>query len=280
MMKDDAMTVAAESVRSLVKLVLQSRHTPQPPRAPEGRPLVVMGNGPSLRGLIDSGALDGAEADLLAVNFAANAEEFYWLRPRYYVIADPHFFRSAEDPNVARLTESLRRKVDWDMTLFVPAGVSGQVMIDNPSVTVMPYNCVGVEGAWWLCRRAFAARRGMPRPRNVLIPSLMLGLWMGYRTIAVAGADHSWMRTLEVNGNNEVVSVQPHFYEEDEHETARVTAVYRGVRLHEVIGSFYVAFKAYHVIERWARSIGARIVNVTPGSFIDAFERGEPGDFL
>ena len=280
MMKDDVMTVMVESGRSLVKLALQSRRTPGPPRAPEGRTLVVMGNGPALRGLIDSGALDSADADLLAVNFAANAEEFYRLKPQYYVIADPHFFMSAQDPNVARLTDSLNRRVDWNMTLYVPAQVSGQVRIDNRSVTVMPYNCVGIEGAWWLCRRAFAARRGMPRPRNVLIPSLMLGLWMGYRTIVVAGADHSWMRTLEVNGRNEVVSVQPHFYKEDEHEKERVTAVYRGVRLHEVISSFYVAFKAYHEIERWARSIGARIVNVTPGSFIDAFERGDPEDFL
>ncbi|MDE7120512.1 MAG: hypothetical protein K2O10_07865, partial [Muribaculaceae bacterium] len=114
---------------------------------------------------------------------------------------------------------------------------------------------------------------GMPRPRNVLIPSLMLAIAMGYRDITVLGADHGWLSTLSVTDDNRVVSVQPHFYKADKNEEQRVSAVYGTLRLDQVLESMTIAFRAYHSIERYARRKGARIYNATPGSMIDAFKR-------
>ena len=148
------------------------------------------------------------------------------------------------------------------------------VVLGNGCVRVERFNFLAVEGWGWLERWAWVRGRGMPRPRNVLIPSLMIGLWLGYDVVYVAGADHSWMRTLEVDEGNRVVSVQPHFYADNEEEGRRVAEVYSGVRLHEVVYSFYLAFKGYHAIRRLADRMGIRVVNVTAGSFIDAFERG------
>ncbi len=113
----------------------------------------------------------------------------------------------------------------------------------------------------------------MPRPRNVLIPAIMVGMAMGYKEIFIIGADHTWTRTLEVDDDNNVVSVQPHFYKDNEEEKQRVTSVYRNVRLHDMLLSMHLAFKSYHTIARYARERGVRIVNATPGSFIDAFQR-------
>ena len=96
---------------------------------------------------------------------------------------------------------------------------------------------------------------------------------MGYRQIYIIGADHSWIKTLDVNENNEVVSVQPHFYKDNDEENQRVTSVYRNVRLHEILMSFHVAFKAYHKIADYAASKGVSIYNSTPVSYIDAFPR-------
>jgi len=276
----DLLDRLTSTVRSCVKIALQTRRIKWFPQAPEGSRLLVLGNGPSLRGLLDGGLAETPGLDMMAVNFMANTEEYFALRPRYYVMADPHFFTSLTDRNVSKLLDNLRTRVDWPVTLFVPMSVRKSVAIGNPNISIVGYNCVGIEGPQAFCHTFFGWRRGMPRPRNVLIPSLMIGLWMGYKTIYVAGADHSWMRTLEVNEVNEVVSVQPHFYSEDEHEKSRVTSVYKGVRLHEVIHSFYVAFKAYFEINDYARGIGAQIYNITPGSFIDAFERRSPDEIL
>lgn len=71
---------------------------------------------------------------------------------------------------------------------------------------------------------------------------------LGYKSVYVVGADHSWMSTISVNERNEVVSIQPHFYKDGENELKRVTTDYLRYPLHQIIHSFYVAFKSYHQI--------------------------------
>lgn len=268
------------TIKGAAKIALQSRRCPPVKTAADRRgPLVVMGNGPSLGDVIMNHFDELRRCDTMSVNFAANDPSFTAIQPRYHVFADPHFFEGRyTDPNVGRLMDSLGR-VDWPMTLIIPAqGVAADFAIDNPHIEIMRINCVGIEGFDCFTHFAFSHRLGMPRPRNVLIPALMSGIWMGYGNLYIVGADHSWMRTLSVDSHNRVVSVQPHFYKDNQAEYERVAAVYDNVRLHEIIHSFYVAFKAYHDIERYARSRGIRIVNATPGSFIDAFERFERPD--
>jgi hypothetical protein len=262
---------AGATLKALGKVMLLSRRTA--PLAGGGDTLIVLGNGPSLNDTMAAHADVLGRYPTLAVNFAANAPCFATLRPRYYLLADPHFFNKPDDPNVARLIDNLN-KVDFDLTLFVPASVDSRLLtFDNPRLTLARFNAVGVEAPAAVERWLFDRRRAMPRPRNVLIPSLMVGVWLGFKNIYVVGADHSWLRTISVNDDNEVVSVQPHFYKEDDKEKARVVSEYKGYRLHQILFSFYVAFKSYFAIERYAKSRGVNIYNSTPGSFIDAFER-------
>lgn len=267
------------SIKTLVKVALQAKHCPivrNGADAPRGdRPLYIMGNGPSLRTNLDNNLELLERSDTLAVNFAANTPEFRIVRPKYYVLADPHFFRNISDKNVAALLESLKA-VDWRMTLFVPAKSRRSVarMIDNPMVSVEGFNFLAAEGWKWLEQFMFRLRLGMPRPRNVLIPSIMIGVWLGYKKIYILGADHSWLKTLDVDSDNRVVSVQPHFYKEDSHEVERINRTYLDLKLHQVLESMTIAFASYHKINAYASRCGITIINATPGSFIDAFPRG------
>ncbi len=267
------------SIKTLVKVALQAKYCPivrNGADAPQGdRPLYIMGNGPSLRTNLDNNLELLERSDTLAVNFAANTPEFRIVRPKYYVLADPHFFRNISDKNVAALLESLKA-VDWRMTLFVPAKSRRSVarMIDNPMVSVEGFNFLAAEGWKWLEQFMFRLRLGMPRPRNVLIPSIMIGIWLGYKKIYILGADHSWLKTLDVDSDNRVVSVQPHFYKEDSHEVERINRTYLDLKLHQVLESMTIAFASYHKINAYASRCGITIINATPGSFIDAFPRG------
>ncbi len=210
----------------------------------------------------------------MAVNFAPLSEEFRRMRPAYHVLADPHFFSETDDSGLGKLWASLR-KVDWPMKLLVPGAMRSKAcrLLGESGVEVVPFNDVGIEGFDAVCRIAFDLRLAMPRPRNVLVPSLMAAIWMGYDTVYVAGADHSWMRTLAVDDNNEVVAIQEHFYKESGQEQQRVSHEYKGYRLHQIVESMAIAFRSYHRIENYARVKGVAIYNVTPGSYIDAFER-------
>ena len=266
----EGLTAAAESTVSLAKLLMQSRRCRWAMKKRTAKR--AASNSAADSNQDGDGDMRGRELVVLG-NGPARTPEFFELRPRYYVMADPVFYSATADGNVADLREALGR-VDWQMTLFVPFGADASAYAGNGHIAVERFNFLAVDGWRWLQRWAYGRGRGMPRPRNVLIPSLMIGLWLGYEVIYVAGADHSWMRTIEVDEENRVVSVQPHFYDDNAEEQRRVSSVYRGVRLHEVVYSFYLAFRGYHAIRRMADERGCRIINVSRGSYIDAFERG------
>lgn len=267
------LTDTLPSLKSLAKLALQSR----PVRVPQAEhpAIVILANGPSLNDTMARHTDILKNSVTMAVNFAANTDMFFDLRPRYYVMVDPVFFGDDSVANIARLRQHLAA-VSWPMTIFVPRRFIKAVPASikaNPNISTAGLNTVGIEGWQWLKNFAYSSRLGMPRPRNVLIPAIMAAIAMGYKEIYLTGADHSWMKTISVDDNNNVVSVQPHFYKDNEAELRRVDTTYRGLRLHDVVESFAIAFRSYHTLARFAARQGISIYNSTPGSFIDAFER-------
>lgn len=262
-----------QTLASIAKIILLSKFG-KISKSGIGEDIVILGNGPSLNTTISESAEFLALHKKLAVNFACNAPVFFDLRPEYYVLADPHFFASDAE-NVISLWSNLA-KVDWQMTLFIPFKKNSSRLIElasNKNIRIERYNLTPIEGFKGFCHKVFRSGLGMPRPRNVLIPSIMLAIAAGFKRIYIAGADHSWMKTISVNDNNEVVSIQPHFYKENEQEKKRVNTEYMHYPLHQIVYSFYVAFKSYFEIKAYADSIGTEIWNITPGSFIDAFPR-------
>ena len=261
---------------SLLKVALMSKGAS--PASDEGkeREIVIMGNGPSLRSTIDDDADWLLSHDLMAVNFAANAPDFKRLRPQYYILADGHFFRGkTSDPNVAKLWDNISRST-WDMTLLVPVKFKHLVralLFETPNIKTRYFNLTPVEGIRWVSHILYKVGLGMPRPRNVLIPAIMEAIRLGYKKIWICGADHTWTRTLSVDDENFVVSVQPHFYKDNEEEHARVRETYKGLKLHDVLGSMTIAFRSYWDIATYAKKNGIEIINATPGSMIDAFPR-------
>lgn len=264
------------SLASLIKIAFMSKAASLPTDDGKGKELVILGNGPSLRKTLDDKIDWLLSHDLMAVNFAALSPEFLRLRPKYYILADGHFFNSFHsDSNVRKLWENFG-KVSWDMTLLVPTKFKHFVkplLMHTHGLRVRYFNLTPVEGFRWLKHSLFRAGLGLPRPRNVLIPAIMEGIRLGYKKIYLCGADHTWTKTLDVDNENFVISIQPHFYEDNEEEHKRVRETYKGLKLHDVLGSMTVAFKSYWEISDYAKSRGIEIINASPGSMIDAFER-------
>lgn len=275
---------AFSSAASLIKAALRSRRVSLLKTELPVRPLTVMGNGPSLRRVLEGDRAVLRDCDLMAVNFAPNTSAFFELKPQYLVLADPHFFNvsaGTADANVVRLWENLHR-VGWPLMLLVPVSFAaaaralvagGSRHEDRGTLQIRTFNTTPAEGlrsvSHWLFDRGLA----MPRPRNVLIASLMLGIRLGYKDIRIVGADHTWSQSLWVDDMNRVVSVQPHFYEDKKEELDRVAAEYAGYHLHDILRSLTIAFESYHHIAAYAAQRGVRITNLTPGSMIDAFPR-------
>ncbi|MDE5795303.1 MAG: hypothetical protein K2I08_11355 [Muribaculaceae bacterium] len=268
-----------DGIASFGKVLLLSKR-PSPAGTPKDEALIIMGNGPSLRDTIANNSDILKNSKTLAVNFAANADSYFELKPDIYVLADPHFFKVGDnglssDPNVRRLWENIAG-TDWNMSLYLPCKAKIPDSIkNNTHITVKRYNLTPGEGlagpVHWLYRKGLA----MPRPRNVLIASIMIALREGYRDIYIVGADHTWSRDLWVDEKNRVISVQKHFYKDNDKEFERVAQEYAGYHLHDILNSLTIAFRSYHQILAYSAKIGAKITNCTPGSFIDAFPRSD-----
>lgn len=271
MKASDILTLTGQTLKSIVKLCCMTRHNTLKPERSEGK-IIVMGNGPSLNDTIAQHLDTLRHSDTLAVNFAALADVFFDIKPAYYVLADPLFFSDSDSANMQRLREALKC-VTWPLTMMVPHGSDTSKLFENENITVKTFACIGIEGFSQFTNFAYSHRLGMPRPRNVLIPSIMCAIWLGYSEIDIVGADHSWMQTIGVDDQNRIISVQPHFYRDSKSEQTRVNTEYAGYHLHQIVHSFYVAFKAYHDIAAYARHAGVAIYNATPVSFIDAFPR-------
>lgn len=266
-------SLTTASLASLAKVVLMSRK-PSPRCKDRKDTIIIMGNGPSLRDAIENDLDILMSYPRMAVNLSALAPEFHTLKPQYYILADIAFFLKEKTGKVPALWEALS-KVDWDMTLFLPATARGMEEVGRlpDNVTVKYYNLTPAEGYRWLMRLLYDSGAAMPRPRNVLIPSIMCAMREGFRRIVLIGADHNWSRTLWVTERNRVVSVQPHFYKDDDKELRRAEEIFKNVRIHEVYENYAIAFRSYHNLKAYTDRRGIEIINATPGSFIDAFKR-------
>lgn len=259
------------SLLSFFRILLLSKKITPFSQPIENKELVVLGNGPSLRRLLSdrSSFLDGK--DLMMVNFSATTEDFCKFRPKFYLLMDPDFFKI--DTIRQRLFVSMVDKTEWEMHLFVPVSArkhaEWQEMVSrSPYIRIHWFNATPVEGSVGFSHFCFKRQLGMPRPRNVLVACLMVALHLPYDTIYLAGADHSWMKEIWVDENNVVNEDRAHFY--DKGGTQRVVSSHK---LHELLHSMAIAFRSYHEVEAYSRKIRKRIVNITPGSFIDAFTK-------
>ena len=261
------------SLASLVKIALMSRRPTRREREAKDT-IIVMGNGPSLRDAMQNDMDVLMAYPRLAVNLSALAPEFRELRPDYYILADIAFFLKEKTGKVPALWDALA-SVDWPMTLFLPATARKMAEVKRlpANVTVKYYNLTPAEGWRWLMHPVYDSGLAMPRPRNVLIPSIMCAMREGFRRIVLIGADHNWSKTLWVTDRNRVVSVQPHFYKDDDKELRRAEEIFKNVRLHEVYENYAIAFKSYFNVKAYTDRRGVEILNATPGSFIDAFDR-------
>jgi len=263
-------TRCLQTVESACKVTFRSRKASVLP-ADSHRDMLILGNGPSLKKMIAEKGDFMADKALMVVNFAALSDEYASLQPHYYVLADPVFF--TDQARCGKLFDALVEKTAWDLALCVSADARReswwqQKIAANPRIRVYYFNMTPVEGFSWFTHTAYAKGWGTPRPRNVLIPSIMLALRMPFDTIYLGGADHSWLKEISVDDHNVVIQSLQHFYDKNGDE--RYVSSFH---LHHLLQSMYIAFKAYHTIQEYALSAGKKIVNVTEGSYIDAFPR-------
>ncbi len=277
---------SSQSFETLIRVWLLSKWFVKKPQQAQDSTLVILGNGPSLEETLTAYPNVISGKALLAVNHFASTDLYIELKPKYYIFSAPDLWLDDIDSHFVEqskvLFDNLAGKTNWGIDLFVPfearkhARWRGQLK-SNSHIKITYYNNVPCEGWRWWSHYTFRRMLGMPRPHNVMIPSMMMGLAMGFRKIYLLGADHSWLSQISVDDQNRALVNQKHFYDKDDSTSKPLDNRGKGARrLHEILHKFMLAFKGYFILNEYAKSQKVQILNATPGSFIDAFDRIAP----
>ena len=283
-----------ETLLSILRVILLSRFfLPKIERHAKTDKLFILGNGPSLNLFLSEHAQDIASYPKLAVNYFARTVEYTQLKPDYYLIISPEYFRKEQKKGWAadreKTLEIISEKTDWSMVLMLPSAAKGHQLVDkyfhnHNFISLYFINNTPIDGFKSFRESAYQKNLGIPRPHNVLIPAIWFGIKNSFKEIYLTGSDHSWLRDLWVTQENEVLLSQKHFYDQQtkEQQTDKnkptPQAMYHGTseekrKLHEVLHKFMVSFQSYWVLKAYAESRSVNIYNLTLDSYIDAFEK-------
>lgn len=235
----------------------------------------ILANGPSLNDSLKNNNFEGKL--LFAINHFARSNELYTrLKPKYYVFADPAFWRG-EFSNT--IFEDIVKNTTWDINVCIPSEVCKLAKIQeyfasNKFIKIVPYNKTLIEGYGNWQFKAFKRNYGMPIMPNVLIATLFLAINSGAKSIYVYGADHSWTQSMIVNDKNQVCLSDKHFYS-DAKSVPWLKYDKTPFTMSEIMLAFYRTYIGHEYISNYAKKLGVRIINCTPGSFIDSYERSE-----
>lgn len=281
----EALSNSLKSFGTVIKIILLSRFNTKFNRIKVSKDKVmILANGPSLKNF-EFNKLKHSDYSFLTVNFSPSTELFVEVKPEFHVINAPELWRTNVSDFYIQASEELfnhlATKVTWPLTLFIPFSARKfkkwkQIIAQNTQIKICYYNPTPVEGIPAINHLFYKWNLGMPRPHNVLIPSIMLLMSIKFKEIYLLGADHSWLKEIEVNDNNETLVCQKHFYDENSAKAETMNKLGKGSRkLHEVLHKFYLGFRGYFDIKKYADTRQVKIYNSTKNSFIDAFDRKE-----
>ncbi len=262
-----------ESLIWLIRYVIQGSFHNYIKKEKSGK-IIIIGNGPSVRGKM-SEIINSKDCAFCCVNHAAKTDFFYMLKPQYYVLADYLFFCNNRNSKEMLTIDNLR-KVDWNMTLFVPYRGLKQTKKEFESskyVTVVPYNSIPYKG--FACVKYFLYNIGfsMPLCNNVMVAALYVGVQLGFEKIDVYGLDFTWIKEMRVNEQNVVCRIDEHFYEGEVKITPWLKSDGTPFTVSSICRTLADGLDSFSDISAYSRRRGCKIYNMNKDSFIDCFEK-------
>lgn len=232
---------------------------------------IVLGNGPSASSFFETLDYNNHEP-LFVVNFFCLSDLFYKTRPKYYTMIDPNFFdiSKIDSDNMKGLFDAFS-KVDWDMVVFIPnhrkkSKVITQLQLVNNRIKYIPINTTPVDGPSWFRHYFYKKQLGVPICYNVVNAALCFTIGMGYKNIELYGVEHSWLKNITHDKDGFLCTVDTHVYGK---EYVRIPRGFLEIGLM----NFSECLKTYRYIKEFSDTIGVHILNKTPNSFIDIFDK-------
>lgn len=236
----------------------------------------VLGNGPSLDAslhLIKEGD------DTIMVNFSVLTDLFFEIKPTYLCLADPAFFEKSDNESIETKKAQMLQKleaVSWDLCIVVPVGAKyDDFAVNSRWVSFKFLNNTRIDYSIKFMRNYFYRKNiAMPVLQNVVVAAVYIGLQRGYSKIYMHGVDSDSYKKICINENNEMVMREFHYYGHRDVNLNDSKKHGFGVgRLYKRLACEVAMFRSYVDLASYANELGISVINASPNSMIDAFER-------
>lgn len=267
---------------SLLKITLFSSKNSKLPKNTRTR-VIVLANGPSFNKIYKSEKQLFLDNECIVSNTFPLSDHFLEIKPKYLVWIDQHMWKS-QNKAVVDTHMILKNNVTWEMNLLVPRFSKKNndriqdIQNTNSNIKITYYNYYYYKGFTSIGHYLYKSNLSFPRAWNVTIASLFLSINLGFETIYLIGADHTWHENLHMDQNNILHTKVEHFFEDK--KEVKYMPFYRGGIEENGTNSakdfFWIwskTFEGYESVKKYADYRNVRIFNSSPESFIDAFPR-------
>lgn len=282
---------------SFAKILIKSRPLPRTNPTLSFDSVTIIGNGPTATAFLDKCLVTKPNTDLFCVNKFAVGKYFHPLQPKFYLLHDADFFLFSQDifdrpeqhprckikPEFAEWQSQINStwreiyKQDWGLILFIPRTYINSIPVkkaQQQGVIIQPYNYTVTRGYNWFKNLAFGHNMGMPQCQNVINAAIFQAINLPCSTVYTCGLDHDFHMNLSVGEDNVVFETVSHFYTHKAFKHPLVHADGSGkVHLREIFLNLHKLHCSYHELQRYAVEKKKCIKNITPGGFMDEFDR-------
>lgn len=247
--------------------------------------IAVLANGPSLRNVLpflEKGD-DFKKVEFSVQNFFGFEDVFFRIRPKYYALADPMFIKKNHRyEEVVRLFDILQNKVDWDLTLYIPFDIKEFISyskISNSNIRLVHVETI--EAKCWEKLKMWLYSKGMACPfiGSVVQLNIFAAINEGFDEIHLYGVDHTMICNLALNEKNQLCNKYEHF-SDSQPPTMQPIIRYDGIvyPVSEFLMFNGKLFEAHEQLKKYSEYHHSLIINYTPKSMIDCYERGRNSD--
>lgn len=274
------------ALKSFLIILLFSRLTTfsHKKKANNKKQCVILGNAPSLSHTLTNNKNFIKNKEIFCINNFGASKDFKVIKPKYYILADPVFWSKSSSEKHKKIIKKCfeaMKSAGWEMFLILPVAARKwnyffELNNFNPKVTIYYVNTTEAFGSKAIRHFFYNLNLAMPTAQNVLVMAIFVSLKMGYKKIYLAGADHSWHENIEIGEDNVLYMKYSLFHGKGKsnfvpfYSDPEETKPYQ---MHNLFRDIARMFKSYMELEEYSKTLNSKIYNISPKSYIDAFER-------
>ena len=178
--------------------------------SPQNHSIFILANGPSLKDDVAPYLAELSECHTLMMNHSVTQNIHKDIRPKYHILLDSVYFvgdtyNIMAQSDYERVTKEVQElyhsfeQLSYPVELLVPNIWKDKIHIKNPLITLQTFGIAKFKGFDFISRFLFSKAIALPSYCNVLIPSIICCIAMGYKKIYLLGCwikDHRWLRML------------------------------------------------------------------------------------